>query len=143
MERQDDEQGDGEDDRQVFEDVVLAHGGSPYVIASGPVGVGGDAAHTPRVKTIMENRVARCKVGARITCSIPPDHSRASLDVGTSRFRLLRQDDAVRDAELSRMEAQLRSTARQQEAVAHVRQRASPGAPPYELISRALAILAP
>src|SRR5205823_4502903 len=112
VEHQDDEQGDGEDDRQVFEDVVLAHGGSRYVIASGPVGVGGDAGHTSRVKTIMESRVAGCKVVARISCSITPEHPGGSLDVGTSRFRLLRQDDAVRDAELSRTEAQLRAIAR-------------------------------
>src|SRR5436853_138902 len=142
MEHQDDEQGDGEDDRQVLEDVVLAHGGSWYVIASGPVGVGGDAGHTPRVKTIMENRVAGCKVVARISCSITTKPSRTSLDVGTSRFRLLRQDDAVRDAELSRTEAQLRATARQQEAVAHVGQRALAGAPPDELIAGAVAIVA-
>src|SRR6266566_3665130 len=120
MEHQDDEQGDREDDRQVFEDVVFAHGGSRYVIASGPVGVGGDAGHTSRVKTIMESRVAGCKVVARISCSITPEHPGGSLDVGTSRFRLLRQDDAVRDAELSRTEAQLRATARQQDAVAIV-----------------------
>src|SRR2546427_13010714 len=99
MERQDDEQGDGEDDRQVFEDVVLAHGGSRYVIASGPGGVGGDAGHTPRVKTIMENRDARCKVAARISSCTPPDSPGASLDVRTSRVRLLRQDDGVRGAE--------------------------------------------
>src|SRR5256885_4647818 len=142
MEHQDDEQGDGEDDRQVFEDVVLAHGGSRYVIASGPVGVGGDAGHTPRVKTIMENRVAGCKVVARISCCITPEYPGASLDVGTSRFRLLRQDDAVRDAELSRTEAQLRATARQQEAVAHIGQRALAGAPPDELIAGAVAIVA-
>src|SRR2546422_358414 len=90
----------------------------------------------------MENRVARCKVEARLSCSITPDHSRASLDVGTSRFRLLRQDDAVRDAELSRTEAQLRATARQQEAVAHIGQRALAGAPPDELIAGAVAIAA-
>jgi len=62
--------------------------------------------------------------------------------VGTSRFRLLRQDDAVRDAELSRTEAQLRATARQQEAVAHVGQRALAGAPPDELIAGAVAVVA-
>src|SRR3989449_9394843 len=90
----------------------------------------------------MENRVARCKVEARLSCSITPDHSRASLDVGTSRFRLLRQDDAVRDAELSRTEAQLRATARQQEAVAHIGQRALAGAPPDELIAGAVTIVA-
>ena len=62
--------------------------------------------------------------------------------MGTSRFRLLRQDDAVRDAELSRSEAQLRATARQQEAVAHIGQRALAGAPPDELIAGAVAIVA-
>src|SRR5882762_6092294 len=142
VEDENDQQGDGEDDRQVFEDVVLAHGRSWYVIAPGSVGVSGDAGHTRRVKTIMENRVARCKVGTRISCSITPDLSRASLDVGTSRFRLLRQEDAVRDAELSRTEAQLRATARQQEAVAHVGQRALAGAPPDELIAGAVAVVA-
>src|SRR5258706_2213760 len=90
----------------------------------------------------MENRVAGCKVVARISCSITPDDSRASLDVGTGRFRLLRRDDAVRDAELSRTEAQLRATARQQEAVAHVGQRALAGAPPDELIAGAVAVVA-
>ena len=62
--------------------------------------------------------------------------------MGTSRFRLLRQDDAVRDAELSRTEAQLRATARQQEAVAHIGQRALAGAAPDELIAGAVAIVA-
>src|SRR5256885_5871304 len=90
----------------------------------------------------MESRVAGCKVVARISCSITPEHPGGSLDVGTSRFRLLRQDDAVRDAELSRTEAQLRATARQQEAVAHVGQRALAGAPPDELIAGATAISA-
>ena len=94
------------------------------------------------MKTIMEKAVAGCKVGARISCSITPDHTRASLDVGTSRFKLLRQDDAVRDEQLSRTEAQLRATARQQEAVAHVGQRALAGAPPDELIAGAVAIVA-
>ena len=90
----------------------------------------------------MEKAVAGCKVGARISCSITPVHTRASLDVGTSRFKLLRQDDAVRDEQLSRTEAQLRATARQQEAVAHVGQRALAGAPPDELIAGAVAIVA-
>ncbi len=90
----------------------------------------------------MEKAVAGCKVGARISSSITPDHTRASLDVGTSRFKLLRQDDAVRDEQLSRTEAQLRATARQQEAVAHVGQRALAGAPPDELIAGAVAIVA-
>src|SRR6266550_3106792 len=142
MEYQDDEQGDGEDDRQVLEDGVLAHRRSWYVIASGPLGVRGDAGHRSRVKTIMENRVAPCKVGARVSCSITPHPSRGSLGVGTSRFRLLRQDDAVRDAELSRTEAQLRATARQQEAVAHIGQRALAGAPPDELIAGVVTIVA-
>src|SRR2546428_341521 len=90
----------------------------------------------------MEKPVAGCKVGARISCSITPDHTRASLDVGTSRFKLLRQDDAVRDEQLSRTEARRRATARQQEAVAHVGQRALAGAPPDELIAGAVAIVA-
>ena len=89
----------------------------------------------------MESRVTGCKVVARIS-RITPEHPRGSLDVGTSRFRLLRQDDAVRDAELSRTEAQLRATARQQEAVAHIGQRALAGAPPDELIAGAVAIVA-
>ncbi len=90
----------------------------------------------------MENRVTQCKVVARISCSITPEHAWESLDVSTSRFRLLRQDDTVRDAELSRTEAQLRATARQQEAVAHIGQRALAGAPPDELIAGAVAIVA-
>ena len=90
----------------------------------------------------MEKVVAGCKVRARSSGSITPDHTRASLDVSTSRFKLLRQDDAVRDEQLSRTEAQLRATARQQEAVAHVGQRALAGAPPDELIAGAVAIVA-
>src|SRR6184192_2816598 len=90
----------------------------------------------------MEKPVAGCKVRARSSGSITPDHTRASLDVSTSRFKLLRQDDAVRDEQLSRTEAQLRATARQQEAVAHVGQRALAGAPPDELIAGAVAIVA-
>src|SRR5438874_1080974 len=90
----------------------------------------------------MEKPVAGCKVRARSSGSITPDHTRASLDVSTSRFKLLRQDDAVRDEQLSRTEAQLRATARQQEAVAHVGQRALAGAPPDELIAGAVAIAA-
>ena len=90
----------------------------------------------------MEKAGAGCKVRARSSGSITPDHTRASLDVSTSRFKLLRQDDAVRDEQLSRTEAQLRATARQQEAVAHVGQRALAGAPPDELIAGAVAIVA-
>jgi PAS domain S-box-containing protein len=60
--------------------------------------------------------------------------------VSTNRFRLLRQDAAGRDAELSRSEAQLRATARQQEAVAHLGQQALAGAPVDELIAAAVAL---
>jgi PAS domain S-box-containing protein len=60
--------------------------------------------------------------------------------VSTNRFRLLRQDIAGRDAELSRSEAQLRATARQQEAVAHLGQQALAGAPVDELIGAAVAM---
>src|SRR5439155_21183435 len=75
-----------------------------------PPAAGGDAGHRSPVKTIMEKAVAGCKVRARSSGSITPDHTRASLDVSTSRFKLLRQDDAVRDEQLSRTEAQLRAT---------------------------------
>ena len=60
--------------------------------------------------------------------------------MSTNRFRLLRQDAARRDAELSRSEAQLRATARQQEAVAHLGQQALAGAPVDELITAAVAL---
>jgi PAS domain S-box-containing protein len=55
---------------------------------------------------------------------------------------VLRQDAAVRDAELSRTEAQLRATARQQEAVAHLGQQALAGAPLEELFAAAVALAA-
>jgi len=58
--------------------------------------------------------------------------------VSTNRFRLLRQDAAVRDRELSRSEGQLRSTARQQEAVAHLGQQALAGVPVDELMTAAV-----
>src|SRR2546430_2038445 len=45
------------------------------------------------------------------------------------RFRLLRPDGEARDARLSRTEATLQATARQQEAVAHLGQQALAGAP--------------
>ncbi len=60
--------------------------------------------------------------------------------MSTNRFRLLRQDAAAREAELSRSEAQLRATARQQEAVAHLGQQALAGAPVDELIAAAVAL---
>ena len=58
--------------------------------------------------------------------------------MSTNRFRLLRQDAAVRERELSRSEGQLRSTARQQEAVAHLGQQALAGAPVDELMTAAV-----
>ena len=58
--------------------------------------------------------------------------------MSTNRFRLLRQDAAVRDRELSRSEGQLRSTARQQEAVAHLGQQALAGVPVDELMTAAV-----
>ena len=60
--------------------------------------------------------------------------------MSTNRFRLLRQEIAGRDAELTRSEAQLRATARQQEAVAHLGQQALAGAPVDELIGAAVAM---
>src|SRR2546430_17693431 len=60
----------------------------------------------------------------------------------TNRFRLLRQDDSAREAQLTRTEEQLRVTARQQEAVAHLGQRALAGAPLAELIDAAVALAA-
>src|SRR5205807_3190410 len=62
--------------------------------------------------------------------------------VSTNRFRLLRQDDSAREAHLTRTEEQLRVTARQQEAVAHLGQRALAGAPLAELIDAAVALAA-
>src|SRR5437667_12343254 len=100
----------------------------------------------------MENWVAVCKVGAlEAPGSVTPHPRGASscrprpqrrVGVSTNRFRLLRHDAAVHDAELSRSEAQLRATARQQEAVAHLGQQALAGAPPDELIAGAVAIVA-
>ena len=62
--------------------------------------------------------------------------------MATDRFRLLRQDGAERDAQLSRSEAQLRATARQQEAVAHLGQQALAGAPLDELMTGAVTLAA-
>jgi two-component system, cell cycle sensor histidine kinase and response regulator CckA len=61
--------------------------------------------------------------------------------VSTNRFKLLRLDAAGRE-ELSRSEEQLRVTARQQEAVAHLGQQALAGAPAAELIDAAVALAA-
>ncbi len=62
--------------------------------------------------------------------------------MGINRFRLLRQHDDARDAHLSRTEEQLRATARQQEAVAHLGQQALAGAPVGELVQAAVALAA-
>ncbi|MGH9785676.1 MAG: GAF domain-containing protein [Terriglobia bacterium] len=59
--------------------------------------------------------------------------------MSTHRFRLLRLDDDPRDVRLSRTEATLRATARQQEAVAHLGQSALAGAPVAELMDAAVA----
>ncbi len=65
----------------------------------------------------------------------------AGGSVSTSRFKLLRLDAAGRE-ESPRPEEQLRATARQQEAVAHLGQQALAGAPPVELIDAAVALAA-
>ena len=54
------------------------------------------------------------------------------------RFRLLRPDGEARDARLSRTEATLQATARQQEAVAHLGQQALAGAPVRDLMDAAV-----
>src|SRR5213593_2292051 len=59
-----------------------------------------------------------------------------------SRFRLLRLSEDARDAQLSRTEEQLRATARQQEAVAHLGQQALAGAPVGELVQATVALAA-
>src|SRR2546426_3199972 len=60
--------------------------------------------------------------------------------MSTPRFRLLRPEDDPRDAQLSRTEATLRATARQQEAVAHLGQQALAGAPVADLMDAAVAL---
>src|SRR2546430_13786223 len=65
----------------------------------------------------------------------------AMAGLRTNRFRLLRQDDSVRDARLTLSEERLRA-ARQQEAVAHLGQQAPPAAPVAELIDAAGALAA-
>src|SRR5437667_7704893 len=60
--------------------------------------------------------------------------------MNATRFRLLRGDDDPRDAQLSRTEATLRATARQQEAVAHLGQQALAGAPVADLMDAAVAL---
>src|SRR5256885_2478699 len=58
------------------------------------------------------------------------------------RFRLLRPDGEARDARLSRTEATLQATARQQEAVAHLGQQALAGAPVRDLMDAAVGLAA-
>src|SRR5207253_7008987 len=58
------------------------------------------------------------------------------------RFRLLRPDGEARDARLSRTEATLQATARQQEAVAHLGQQALAGAPVRDLMDAAVGFAA-
>src|SRR6184192_4602295 len=62
--------------------------------------------------------------------------------MNATRFRLLRGDDDPRDTRLSRTEATLRATARQQEAVAHLGQQALAGAPVRELMDAAVTLAA-
>src|SRR2546426_662418 len=62
--------------------------------------------------------------------------------MNATRFRLLRGDDDPRDTRLSRTEATLRSTARQQEAVAHLGQQALAGAPVRDLMDAAVTVAA-
>src|SRR5438445_12020252 len=58
------------------------------------------------------------------------------------RFRLLRPDGEARDARLSRTEATLQATARQQETVAHLGQQALAGAPVRDLMDAAVGLAA-
>src|SRR5437870_4436685 len=58
------------------------------------------------------------------------------------RFRLLRPEGEARDARLSRTEATLQATARQQEAVAHLGQQALAGAPVRDLMDAAVGLAA-
>ena len=62
--------------------------------------------------------------------------------MSSNRFRLLRSEQAARDAQLSRTEEQLRATARQQEAVAHLGQQALAGAPVAELAQAGVSLAA-
>src|SRR5438445_6094390 len=58
------------------------------------------------------------------------------------RFRLLRPEGEARDARLSRTEATLQATARQQEAVAQLGQQALAGAPVRDLMDAAVGLAA-
>src|SRR5437867_11442854 len=94
----------------------------------------GDATHAAPVGVIMERWCAGCKVVAPVSGPI--------ILVSTNRFRLLRSSEDARDAQLSRTEEQLRATARQQEAVAHLGQQALAGAPVGELVQATVALAA-
>jgi two-component system, cell cycle sensor histidine kinase and response regulator CckA len=62
--------------------------------------------------------------------------------MSANRLSLLRADDGPWDARLTRTEATLRATARQQEAVAHLGQQALAGTPVAELMEGAVALAA-
>src|SRR6266705_930548 len=93
-----------------------------------------DTAHQSAVAPIMENWATVCKVVLSFSGS--------TAGVSTKGFRLLRPDDDAREAHLSRTEEQLRATARQQEAVAHLGQQALAGVPVAELEQGAVALAA-
>src|SRR5207247_1129781 len=90
-----------------------------------------DPAHGRGVGVIMEKTERLCKVASPFQVVKPL--------VSTNRFRLLRPDDD-RDARTSRTEEQLRATARQQEAVAHLGQQALPGTPVPDLEQEAVVV---
>ncbi len=100
----------------------------------------------------MELGVAVCQLVARRAGSTQPEAGISSSGtslfegvaaaVSAKQFRLLRRDDPSGDVLLSGPERQLRATARQQEAVAHLGQQALAGAPPTELIEAAVALAA-
>ncbi len=75
-------------------------------------------------------------------CKVVLSFSGSTAGVSTKGFRLLRPDDDAREAHLSRTEEQLRATARQQEAVAHLGQQALAGVPVAELEQGAVALAA-
>src|SRR2546422_4573188 len=93
-----------------------------------------------------ERRLAPARDGAHCR-AVPPTVEKSSKEckvvvpsMSTPRFRLLRPEDDPRDAQLSRTEATLRATARQQEAVAHLGQQTLAGAPVADLMDTAVAL---
>jgi PAS domain S-box-containing protein len=72
-------------------------------------------------------------------CQVVWPFSGTTTQVSTNRFRLLRPAATARDVPQSPSEQQLRATARQQEAVAHLGQQALAGAPVAELEQAAVA----